>query len=224
MATVNSTSYSSPTSHVLLQIWDRQLHPASTHQIQPQSWWSNSPILLKQEWWDTSRMEVNVSKTTEMLVIFSRELVVATTTMIHPRHHPQQPTEDPRSWSGAAEGCAYPDPENRTPVTQNVLLTSIQKVLTFTMRVHHHILQDRNRWVNIMKVCLRFLFNTWALTMISSVCHTHLKAIVQWWHFKCPHRGTCRYRKLQRQDGRFTPRAGLEITEWSLNPAKMNHT
>lgn len=192
MAAVNSTSYSSPTSHVLLQIWDRQLHPASTHQIQPQSWWSNSPILLKQEWWDTSRLEVNVSKTTEMLVIFSRELVVATTTMIHPRHHH--------------------------------LLTSIQKVLTFTMRVHHHILQDRNRWVNIMKVCLRFLFNTWALTMISSVCHTHLKAIVQWWHFKCPHRGTCRYRKLQRQDGRFTPRAGLEITEWSLNPAKMNHT
>lgn len=40
MAAVNS---SSPTSHLLLQIWAGQLHPARTDQFQPQTWLYDSP-------------------------------------------------------------------------------------------------------------------------------------------------------------------------------------
>lgn len=142
----------------------------------------HGPVLQQfVEWCDSSCLELNVSKTKEMVVTFSssrRELTTAATTTIH--GSPVETVEykylgtildNQLRFSSNTEGILRKCHQrmyllrklNSFSVSNNILLTFyytfIESVLAFSICCWYHsiTLQDRNRLHNIVKVCSKII-------------------------------------------------------------------
>lgn len=156
-------------------------HALSWMSVKPQRCWWSSPAVKESWWWPPPPWSTHDTTLNNQLKIQNPEEVL-------PKDVPSHKTEllSPRT--------SYWHPS--TMFKHSPCVTT----------VHHHILQDRNCW-HIMKVWSKIPLRHLSLENdLQCVPYTLVRPL-----FKCRHWGTCKYGKLQRQDGRFIRGAGLEL-------------